>query len=138
MNGNDATDFIVEINRLTRLSELENDKIVKFGEKFGGKFKSEKMHQLRKFLDFLKKIEYRFKQNPNDFKKQEVLIMKIYLKNSENKAKNKKVWEELSNVMDKAFEKIKNEKEGYEDFKKLVLIWEAIIAYHKEQGGTNE
>jgi len=137
MNEQVNVDFISKIKSpdVKGLSDFKDEDVVKFGEVFGGKIlKSERMNQLRKFLDFLKKIEYHFKQKPEEFKRQEVLILKIYLKNSETKATHelKKGWNSLIQVMDESLNKIRDGKEGYKDLQKLTKMWEAIIAFHQK------
>lgn len=136
MNGRTNVDYYIgKIRNLTEgLSQLENDVVVKFGEEFGGNaLLYEQMHQLRKFLDFLKKIELHFKQRPESFNHQEVLSLKIYLKNSETKATVylRGEWGNLIKIMDEALKKIRDKEDGYKDLQKLVKMWEAIIAFHK-------
>jgi len=138
MNGQtDVNYFIGKIQNLSKgLSELEMDDVVKFGEEYGGReLHSEQMHQLRKFLDSFKKIEHHFKQRPEGFNHQEVLTLKIYLKNSETKAKEnlREGWSNLIKIMGEAFKKLRDKEEGYKDLQKLVKMWEAIIAFHKEE-----
>jgi len=132
------TDFFATIEQLNSLAELDYGKIVEFGKEFGGKqFKDEDMNQLRKFLDFLKKQEYHSKHRQKDFKHQELLVLKIYLKNSENHAKPnsnlKKAWQDVVKVMDAALSKIRDGEEGFKDLGSLLKMWEAIIAYHPKK-----
>ena len=131
----DVNYFIGKIQNLSKgLSELEMDDVVKFGEEYGGRaLHSEQMPQLRKFLNFLRKIEHYFKQRPEDFNRQEVLSLKLYLKNSETKATGilQKEWDNLVKIMDEAFKKIRDKEEGYKDLQELVKMWEAIIVFHK-------
>jgi len=130
------TDFSTTIKGLDSLVKLDYGKIVEFGEEFGGnQFRDEDMNQLRKFLDFLKKQEYHFKHQKGDFNHQELLVLKIYLKNSENHAKPnfKKAWQDVAKVMDAALSKIGDGEEGFKDLGSLLKMWEAIIAYHPKK-----
>ena len=119
----DVNYFIGKIQNLSKgLSELEMDDVIKFGEEYGGKaLHSEQMNQLRKSLNFLRKIEHYFKQRPEGFNHQEVLSLKLYLKNSETKATGilQKEWDNLVKIMDEAFKKIRDKEEGYKDLQNL-------------------
>ena len=127
--------FIGKIQNLSKgLSELEMDDVIKFGEEYGGKaLHSEQMDQLRKSLNFLRKIEHYFKQRPEGFNHQEVLSLKLYLKNSETKTTGtlQREWGNLIKIMDEVFKKIRDKEEGYKDLQELVKMWEAIIVFHK-------
>ena len=131
----DVNYFIGKIQNLSKgLSKLEMDDVIKFGEEYGGKaLHSEQMDQLRKSLNFLRKIEHYFKQRPEGFNHQEVLSLKLYLKNSETKTTGtlQREWGNLIKIMDEAFKKIRDKEEGYKDLQELVKMWEAIIVFHK-------
>ena len=130
----DVNYFIDKIQNLSKgLSELEMDDVIKFGEEYSGKaLHSEQMDQLRKSLNFLRKIEHYFKQRPEGFNHQEVLSLKLYLKNNETKAEtHRREWRNLIKITDEAFKKLRDKEEGYKDLQELVKMWKAIIVFHK-------
>ena len=126
--------FCAQLDNFKSLSAISSELVVEIGKEFGERqFEKEKMNQLRKFLDFLKNLEYKYKFDKDGFKKDDLMIMKIYLKNSENKANNKQPWKNITRITDKALSKIRNGTQGFEDLEKLIKVWEAIIAFHKEK-----
>lgn len=107
-------------------------KLVEQTEKFGDELNRQKLetNQVRKFLDAINRLKSDLAQNQNEFSaiETEVVLLKPKLAYA---AARQQAAKPLSEVMSKAIDQVKDEK----DFNRLVQFVESIIAYHKAAGG---
>ncbi|MCX6252319.1 MAG: type III-A CRISPR-associated protein Csm2 [Bacteroidetes bacterium] len=87
-----------------------------------------KTSQLRKFFGAVKKIQADF-----DYAKTEIVLLSPKLAYAVGRNKDSKL-EDLYKVLQPLIDDIKEDKLK---FKQFVNIFEAIVAYHKEQSGDN-
>jgi CRISPR-associated protein Csm2 len=113
-----------------RLSKLPGDELVDIAQKLGKYLKDRKlkMAQIRRFFDAVRKLDVQFNRG-EDFSKDKVVLLKPKLAYAAGR--NKEVWP-LWKVVDPA---ITGGSKSYDDFKKLLWLIEAIVAYHKFYGG---
>jgi len=112
------------------LSKLPGDVLVDIAQKLGEDLKNQglKMAQIRRFFDAVRKLDVQFNRG-KAFSKDKVVLLKPKLAYAAGR--NKEVWP-LWKVVDPA---ITGGSKSYEDFKKLLWLIEAIVAYHKFYGG---
>jgi|GEM_PF-785725 len=105
--------------------------LVQHAEEFGPYLKQQRLetNQVRKFLDAVKRLKADLTEQ-EDFSKieREVVLLKPKLAYA---AARQKAAKPLSQVMSAAIDKV----ESQEDFACFVQLIEAIIAYHKAEGG---
>jgi CRISPR-associated protein Csm2 len=116
------------------LSKLPGDVLVDIAERLGKYLKDRglKMAQIRRFFDAVRKLDVQFNRGKNrgeDFSKDKVVLLKPKLAYAVGR--NKEVWP-LWKVVDPA---ITGASKSYDDFKQLLWLIEAIVAYHKFYGG---
>jgi len=112
------------------LSKLPGDVLVDIAQTLGKYLKDRelKMAQIRRFFDAVRKLDVQFNRG-KDFSKDKVVLLKPKLAYAVGR--NKEVWP-LWKVVDPA---ITGGSKSYDDFKKLLWLIEAIVAYHKFYGG---
>lgn len=98
-----------------------------------------KTNQIRKFLDNIKRFKVEFARNEEDFEanKDQLNILRYhlaYLAARQAKINDPGPVEPLKKVLESAIKRIYK----LEDFERLVQLIEAIIAYHKAAGGSNQ
>lgn len=133
-----------DFDKLAKNGGLQNYKIsqlVEDSEDLGELLfrKKLKTNQIRKFLDNIKRFKVEFARNKKDFdaNKDQLNILRYHLAYlAARQAKNDDPGpvEPLKKVLESAIKGV-NE---LEDFERLVQLIEAIIAYHKAAGGSNQ
>lgn len=114
------------------LSEISAEELVKIAQEMGNHLKNRglKTTQIRRFLDSVRKLDVQFNKGKN-FTPDNIILLKPKLayaagRNSEVKP--------LMDVLEPA---ISAGGKSYKDFKKLLSLIEAIVAYHKFYGGSD-
>jgi CRISPR-associated protein Csm2 len=104
--------------------------LVQHAEKFGPELKNQKLetNQIRKFLDAVNQLKSKLVGSSFSAIETEVVLLKPKLAYA---AARQRAVKPLNDVMAAAIDKVESEK----DFERLVQLIEAIIAYHKAEGG---
>jgi CRISPR-associated protein Csm2 len=139
--------IIIAIEKLKTFKDYSIRDLVKHAQEFGSELRRQRLetNQVRKFLDAINQIKARLPQIEEDvnrlnltdaektklkFDKIEVDVVLLKPKLAYAAARQDAV-KSLNRVISEAIDKIHSE----EDFDRLVQFMEAIIAYHKAEGG---
>jgi len=119
-----------KISKYQDLKDIPAEAIVEIASGLGKHLKEIdlKTTQIRKFLDWVRRIDGQFNKGKG-FKKDSVILLKPKLAYSAGREPKVKP---LMEVLDPAIIAGSN---SYESFKKLLALIEAIISYHKFYGG---
>ncbi len=136
--ANDVRDLTSQLEKELRnnilkyadLKDIPAEELVEIARKLGKHLKDIglKTTQIRKFLDWVRRIDRQFNKG-KDFNKDSVILLKPKLAYSAGREFRVKP---LMDVLDPA---IKAGSNSYESFKKLLALIESIISYHKFYGG---
>lgn len=92
-----------------------------------------KMAQIRRLLGAILRIETEVrKEGPERFPRDEAEYLRVYLAYA---AGRKEEARPLLNVLEPLVQKVREGKEGWEDFQRLARFVRAVVAYHKFFGG---
>ena len=110
--------------------EIINE-VDKTGKELADRHKGISKSQIRNIFSKLKEIEVKGFQN----KKADFLMLKPLAAYS-SKRSDKKIFEDLrKNLIEPAIEEVLNAPNEEEAFNNFVLLFEAVLAYHKAHGG---
>jgi len=119
------------------MGEISTRELVEWAEITGAMLaaKGLKTNQIRKFLDEVRRIYIEAAKDPPKFRHDDIVLLKVQLAYA--KGRNTQV-ELLMQVLDPCIDRVREKgAEGFEDFKRLAKMVEAIIAYHKFYGGAD-
>jgi CRISPR-associated protein Csm2 len=139
--GNRIVDEIVSnISKLSNLSDLPVDDLVKYADKFGKHLASPEVNlkatQIRRFFDAVKKVEFEankeaFKDGKNEFNRDDVLLLKPKLAYAAGR--QRKEVKPLMLLLGPCIDRVNSR----EDFKTFVRFIEGMVAYHKFYNGKD-
>ncbi len=122
---------------LSGLSRLPGDELINIAQKLGQHLKTTglKTTQIRRFLDGIRRLDMQFNKGKGNKEKgflpDQVMLLKPKLAYAAGR--NREV-EPLMDIVEPA---ITAGSKSYDDFKKLLSLMEAIVAYHKYYGGAD-
>ncbi len=114
------------------LSKIPAEELISIAEEMGQHLKNRglKTTQIRRFLDGARKLDVQFNKGKN-FVSDNILLLKPKLAYAAGRN------QEVRPLMDVLEPAITAGGKTYEDFKRLLSLIEAIVAYHKYYGGND-
>jgi len=133
--GNDLVKDLAEKVRKFEpqgLSKLPANTLIEIAEELGKYLKDSglKTTQIRRFLDGIRRLDVQFSKG-KQFLEDQVVLLKPKLAYAAGRNK------EVRPLMDVLQPAITAGSKSYADFKKLLSLIEAIVAYHKFHGGAD-